>query len=590
MGEVEFVSFSSKILKQYKTEHNKKCLHKKDKIKSIIDIDIFDGSTSINVIQYQPKESLNVITNGSLVSIDKNNYIEKYNQFIDMSINDKYSLILTPEYSVPLETLEYLLKKKDCINRGSLYCVCCEGMRYSDFSDLSRELSDSKSIEYRSYAIDNSTNRSIVCVLFYIVKVGFELYNGQILEKTFITPQFKATPMKDDNYKYERSGLTQGRRIIYFGDKNSNAFFSLLCADAYNLEIINGIYKFFNGEMLIFNPQLNQGAENKIFCFIREYLYAYSDNRITLINLNWARGTKVSIEGESNGLLQNPLSGVYFNFEKRDLGKVLKVFPNNAYWGIDLGVNENMGFWFINPKEHVLSYNLPSFKNTYTPIFVGESASLSANTLYFYNKNTKSFVESGNVCKESIDAFFIENKEFSELNKCFDCDKHNCTKCELNKFSALLFDNNLLDEYDMIYEKSFIGISSGQYNSYSNEKVIICRKILDLLKNNQVPERFKKIDKNIKFIIEENNGKDYNVVFNDSEYKEIKCRVVYLKYKRKEDAERIYSKLIEKYGVENKDNIIVFYESFDGCKVIPEFNNKDILGDNDAIGNKIAGA
>lgn len=580
---LEFISINSEIIERFVDKYNEE---NSCKIKSINNIDIFMPSMSIKVLQFQPKEVLEVVTDNKLSSKNYDNYVKKYNAFFDKSFEKKYSLVLTPEYSVPRKSFDYFIRNIKKIKSGSLYCLCCEGMTYSDFEEISNSLADKKSIHYYDIALKSSFYRETVCVMFYVTTLSFELENREIIEEIFVIPQFKLNPMKDTYFEYEKSGLSQGNKILYWGKENSDKFLSLICADIYNLDVIKKIQEFGKNEILIFNPQLNLGAENKIFCFIREYLFDYCKNKIRIINLNWARNTELILNDESSYII-NPWSGIYFNFDKKEFEKVLKNFPNNVYWGLDLGVDNNMGFWFTNPKEHILSYKIDGFDVSNNPKFTIDNVDLVAEDMFIFNEEEKKFVIERNVCKESIDEFFYKNDEFNLLNGCSKCAKNNCTKCNLNKFSALIFDNNLLAEYDMFYDGDFIGIASRQYYSDSNEKIVICKRIMHMLKCGNVSERFKNLDRNFKFIIENIKGNDYNVVFKDATQEDVYCRVVYLKYKELPDVKRKYSELVSKYGRENRNNIMIFYEAPEECKVFPEFNDKSIVDDEDSAGNKI---
>ena len=579
-NQIELISFHTKIIDSFIEKYN--IDNKSNKIKSCGNLDIFNSSTAMRILQYQPQEQLDVVTDDKLISQRHDLCVKKFNDFFNLSFNKKHSLILTPEYSVPIESLNYLLEHSDKIYAGTLYCICCEGIKYEEFEAIEGRLKDKRSIEYNNIAIRSASRQMSVCVMFYIAKISFQLEDWNTVEKTFIVPQFKLTPMRDKYFKFEKSGLTQGKSILYLGDENSSKFLSLLCADAYNLTVLKLIQELGQNEILLFNPQLNQGAENKVFCFMREYLFQYCQDNIRIINLNWARNTELVLDDESS-FIKNPWTGVYFGFNKSEFKSVLNNFPNNAFWGLDLGVDNNIGFWFTNPNEHVLSYKINSFKNSNSPSFINEESSLVADEMLIYDYQAETFKVKEYFCKQSIDDYFLKTEEFSPLNHCLKCNhKKECTKCNLNKFSALVFDNKLSDEYDMFYDGNFMGITSKQYYNTSNEKIIICKKILNMIKNNNVSQRFRHLEKNIQFIVKNIDGKEFNVVFKSTEEADVHCRIVYLKYCEKNDAELVYSKLVSKYGKKHSDNIMVFYESDDGCRVIPELNRTSILDDEDA--------
>lgn len=305
---LEFISINNEVIDKFVDKYNEE---NSCKIKSVNNIDIFIPSMAIKVLQFQPREVLNVITDNKLSSNDYDEYVEKYDAFLEKSYEKKYSLILTPEYSLPKESFEHFIDNIGEMRTGSLYCLCCEGMPYGDFEKISKSLADKKSIIYNEIALTSSSRRETVCVMFYVSKISFELETWETIERVFVIPQFKLNPMKDTYFEYEKSGLSQGNKVLYWGKENSQKFLSLICADVYSLDVIKQIQEFGKNEILIFNPQLNLGAENKIFCFIREYLFDYCKNKIRIINLNWARDTELIINDESS-YVTNPWSGKIF--------------------------------------------------------------------------------------------------------------------------------------------------------------------------------------------------------------------------------------------------------------------------------------
>lgn len=547
---------------------------------------LFTARQSFSVLQFQPEEELCVNPDEGIFAKNKEDYIKKYNDFFDLSFKDTYALILTPEYSVPKESVEYLINNTEKIRPGALYCVCCEGMNYSEYLNLYSMFMDNINIEANNIIVKSIIPDKLVCVMFYIAKIRFVLSNREPLDVIFAVPQFKVNQMRDPSFDYETSGLTLGNSLLYFGDDNGPKFMSMICADSYNLDVIKCIQAFGDNDLLVFNPQLNLSATNNIFDLMRRNLFEYCKERIRLISLNWARNTKLLVNNTENKL-QTPKSCYYFEFIKTEFQDILKIYPKNTYWGFEFGINKTIGFWETYPYQNVTAYYIDAFRMSANPRFTTKNRELKSNKMWIYED--KQFKVAEKTCKKGINAFFEENEEFDQILNCDGCTQTDCTKCKLNELSSSIFDNNLIEEYATIYDDS---VRFNQFSDSTNEKIIICKKILYMIKNGLISSRFKTVDKKIKFIINKSHDLTYNIVFLDNDENfgknDILCRIIFLKYTEKHLAINKYNSLVEKYGEEQKDNIMVFYESDEGCKIIPEFNSKDITDkSNPETSNKI---
>lgn len=577
---IKVESFSELIVDEYINNYNEE---KPNKIIDTGNIALFTTRQSFSIFQFQPEEVLCVDSDNGISAKEKNHYIKKYNAFIDLSFKDTYALVLTPEYSVPKETLEYLLKNQDKIKPGSLYCICCEGMNFNDYEVFYKKLCNNFDIFANDIIVRSIIPDRLVCVMFYIAKIRFKLTNREPLDTVFLVPQFKVNQMRDPNFDYETSGLTLGNSLLYFGEKNGPKFMSMICADSYNLDVIQKIQAFGDNDLLVFNPQLNQGANNSIFNLMRSNLFEYCKDRIRVISLNWANNTKLIIDGNESKLT-NPKSGYYFEFLKSEFDNILNIYPKNAFWGFEFSTKETIGFWEVFHNENAVSYNIDAFRISANPRFATKNRELKAKKMWIYKNDV--FIELNKTCQKEIDDFFKSNKEFEQLIICNDCLKKECSKCKLNEFSASIFDKKLIEEYDTIYKENSNSLYCKQSNNSINEKLIICRKILYMIKNGLISSRFKLVEKEIKFVIQKEHDLTYNIVFIDNDENlgtnEIPCRIVYLKYAEKHIAINKYNNLVKEYGKENKDNIMVLYESDEGCKVIPERNSSSILDKNES--------
>lgn len=182
-------------------------------------ISLCTSNNAYHILQIQPKANL-VVNKQDGIYIEKENedYNNKLVTSLKKSLNEKYDLVLTPEYSVPLDIVKNLIKNLDDIKVGTLYCLCCTGVTYSCFKKFLHFLKQ-KQLEIYKNSWESLSENRMVCCLLYITKVKFYYKNGNVLEKVFAIPQFKTRPMKDNYMDFEYDVLSCGNQVIIFGKK-----------------------------------------------------------------------------------------------------------------------------------------------------------------------------------------------------------------------------------------------------------------------------------------------------------------------------------------------------------------------------------
>lgn len=189
--------------------------------------------------------------------------------------------------------------------------------------------------------------------------------------------------------------------------------------------------------------------------------------------------------------------------------------------------------------------------------------------------------------------FFVNTQEFSCILDCDNCCNKNRLECSLNTlnhFVSSIYNRNITKEFEIINDGNVTSVSSEHYsNTHTKEKVIICKRIYNKLLNKEVTLKYKSLPPVFKFQYYKDGETIYNVKYLTEVIKNGNCRVIYLKYAKKNEAEKIFRKM---YNANNDiaENIIIYYEDEVGVHIYPDStcvnitspqimaNNASILG------------
>lgn len=557
-------------------EHNKK--NTDNIIEDYQSVSMCTTNNTYSVLQIQPETELIVDPDRGLFSQERT-YEEKMWKFIEKSFEINYDLVTTPEYSVPLNTVTKLLERKDDIESGTLYCLCCNGTTYKTFESFLKDCEKYGTVCW--YPWENIVNKNrLVCCMIYITKIKF-LTRTKSFEQVFIIPQIKIHPMKDFDMDFETASLSCGKKIVVFGKKDEVKFLSIICADVFKFDLISEIKIYLeNNRVFIFHPQLNKKPQNDYFKLMRSTLISYSTKgTIKILTLNWAENTKFIIDKNIILAIKNSWSALYEKYDHHFFNEYVSVFNKSAKYGLNVAHDHHVVSFYHCSKEHVLEMNISRIIDPLIPEDIRDTLPITIRKSYVYDNENSCYIEYARFCNDMVNPFFREKKEFENLLICDKCCTESGVKCnisQLNKFSSSVFHTDINKEFEIISDGKTTSITSEHYcNVYTNEKLYICKRIYDKLLKGEVTPKFQSIKPDFNFLYSESENFIYNVQYMTDEFGIRNCRVIYLKYAQKEDAEKIYNDVYRTNKMA-AENLVIYYENEVGVNIYPDHTNTKI--------------
>lgn len=216
----------------------------------------------------------------------------QFGQFLSEAHQRKIDLAITPEYSMPWETLVHAIMEDTVPAEGKLWAFGCESIKFSELETLKQSLVESASVIFEPLEANRERFVSPLAYVFVAPQI-----NGNGPAKTVVLVQFKTHPMGDPDH-FEVNGMLRGTRIYQFGgSQQSLKLVSLICADAFAFRDSHAsdIYD----RALILHIQLNQDPRHAQFCGCRQRLLNFSGDATEVLCLNWARNVHQCCDGNT---------------------------------------------------------------------------------------------------------------------------------------------------------------------------------------------------------------------------------------------------------------------------------------------------
>jgi len=264
----------------------------------------------------------------------------QFGQFLTDAQQTKADLVITPEYSMPWDTLVAAIKEGKVPEEGKIWALGCESIRVSDLDELKQRLSSIVSIIYEP--LDSKSSRFVSPLAYVFIT---QLANGSGVRTTVLV-QFKTYPMGDSDH-FEVSGMQRGTCIYQFGDTSQSLkLVSLICSDAFAFEDSHA--KSVYNRALILHIQLNPNPQHERFHGVRIRLLEYSGDETEVLCLNWA-GDVHECCGEERKSWKNIAGSAWYvkskEFDKSD---------------VTLSSNHQRGLyytWLESLRTHALFFN-----------------------------------------------------------------------------------------------------------------------------------------------------------------------------------------------------------------------------------------
>jgi len=206
----------------------------------------------------------------------------QFGSFLHDAQKTQADLVVTPEYSMPWETLVAAIKEGTVPAQGKLWVLGCESITYGELEALKQDLAPFATVLCETLQPDPKRFTDPLAYVFVAPPI-----EGNGAAKIVVLVQFKTCPMGDNNH-FEINGLQLGSRIYQFGGiGQSLKLVSLICSDAFTFldAHASAIYD----RALVVHIQLNPKPRQEQFRQYRDRLLRYNGDETELICLNWAR-------------------------------------------------------------------------------------------------------------------------------------------------------------------------------------------------------------------------------------------------------------------------------------------------------------
>jgi hypothetical protein len=288
----------------------------------------------------QPEGQIDV-SNAGVHHHDPDLAQRQFGRFLDDACTTHADLVITPEYSMPWESLVNALKAGAGPKPGKLWLLGCESIKYSELEDLKQDLTPLATVLYEELPLDPLQFLNPLAYVFVAPPNGV---NGN--EILVVLVQFKTYPMGDANH-FETNHMQRGNRIYQFGGIEQRLkLVSLICSDAFAFQDDDA--KAVYDRALIVHIQLNPNPREKRFRRYRESLFEIHGDQTEIICLNWAKDVHHWHDGIESPWNNISASAWYLRPDKFDDGDAM------------LCVNHKRGLYYtwLKPLHvHALFFN-----------------------------------------------------------------------------------------------------------------------------------------------------------------------------------------------------------------------------------------
>ena len=234
-----------------------------------------------------------------------------FRRFLEKAVETNADLAVTPEYSLPWQTLIAALRDGCQPAAGKLWALGCESITVTELTTRQAELADVATVLFEP--MEMQANR-FLDPLVYIFRTD-PIADGPA--RLVLLVQFKTHPMGDP---YEVDHLQCGTKVYQFGNvADSIRLVSLICSDALAFTDADAaaIYQ----RALVLHIQLNEHPRHAQYRRYREKLFDYHGDETEILCLNWASGVREWSNGAERTWDNASGSGWYLRpkeFDRRD--------------------------------------------------------------------------------------------------------------------------------------------------------------------------------------------------------------------------------------------------------------------------------
>lgn len=207
---------------------------------------------------------------------------------LEMATNHGHHLVVTPEYYLPIKTLQNCVQGNRFPASDAIWVLGCESMTPAQLADfkVSAESTGKCRVFYEDdeEAPTQGTYFDPVAFCF----LSKDKKTGE--EQRIVLIQFKTISSKDEHY-FENSILRTGKVVYQFrGPENRLALSAIICSDAFNIAGDNDLLLKLTEDSTLLHIQLNPKPRNSDYLKYRVETFRRHErtSNCDIVCLNWA--------------------------------------------------------------------------------------------------------------------------------------------------------------------------------------------------------------------------------------------------------------------------------------------------------------
>ena len=269
--------------------------------------------------------------------------VKKFDSFLQLAAQKNCDVVLTPEYSLPWDSLQHAVANNTLPREGRLWILGCEAITpaaLTAFKDAH------KTITWIHEPIP-TTAGNFLNVLSYL----FKTRSKAGIEKTVALLQFKTQAMVDANLAWERDRLIVGKTIYFIHNPEDHIrLITLICSDALGFApYANNQSRMALHPHVIFHPQMCSDPRHLAIQNYRTTIFKDEPSKeIEVIVLNWARNFRINA-------FTSPYGGSAVYLKSERFKKTDDVLDANHKLGLYYAnwKSEHTQMCLLNYDEHV---------------------------------------------------------------------------------------------------------------------------------------------------------------------------------------------------------------------------------------------
>lgn len=329
----------------------------------------------------------------------------QFNAFLGLAKAENVSLALTPEYSCPWDSIDWLLSDEArWPNEGKLWAICCESITPDEINAFHAKFNNHNTQVIVDTTPFNNGAGVLLDPLCYFFRAQV---NG--VNKLLVVLQFKTQHMGVWENNIEQAKYIWGNDIYVLRNSvNSIYLFTNICSEAIEFRVNDAFQnqlenRWDHNPYIILNPQMNPKPTHDGFKRFRETILSYELKDV--ISLNWGGGTM--FPGKPDPLIPYSKSSLIIRSDQVEYTSDARFINNHRKGLYYLLRKPNIQVNYLHPKTDVflIRNNKPSAAGVNDALVRRSGPEVSK--VFVWNNGTSSFSEVVSVDDDFV--FFLNS-------------------------------------------------------------------------------------------------------------------------------------------------------------------------------------